>query len=39
MNALSITASFGALVWIFQDGNLSALLGFSRSALSKRRCR
>jgi RND superfamily putative drug exporter len=28
MNALSITASFGALVWIFQDGNLSALLGF-----------
>jgi RND superfamily putative drug exporter len=28
MNALSILASFGALVWIFQDGNLSALLGF-----------
>ncbi len=28
MNALSITASFGALVWTFQDGNLSALLGF-----------
>jgi putative drug exporter of the RND superfamily len=28
MNALSITASFGALVWIFQDGNLSAILGF-----------
>jgi RND superfamily putative drug exporter len=28
MNALSITASFGALVWIFQDGNLSGLLGF-----------
>ena len=28
MNGLSITASFGALVWIFQDGNLSALLGF-----------
>ena len=27
MNTLSITASFGALVWIFQDGNLSALLG------------
>jgi RND superfamily putative drug exporter len=26
MNALSIAASFGALVWIFQDGNLSALL-------------
>jgi len=27
MNTLSIVASFGALVWIFQDGNLSALLG------------
>ena len=27
MNSLSIVASFGALVWIFQDGNLSALLG------------
>jgi len=27
MNTLSITASFGALVWIFQDGNLSAILG------------
>lgn len=25
MNALSISASFGALVWIFQDGNLSLL--------------
>ncbi|MFZ9608422.1 MAG: MMPL family transporter, partial [Candidatus Limnocylindrus sp.] len=29
MNMLSILASFGALVWIFQDGNLSALLGFA----------
>jgi RND superfamily putative drug exporter len=28
MNSLSILASFGALVWIFQDGNFSALLGF-----------
>jgi RND superfamily putative drug exporter len=28
MNSLSIAASFGALVWIFQDGNLSAILGF-----------
>ena len=28
MNSLSIVASFGALVWIFQDGNLSRLLGF-----------
>ncbi len=29
MNTLSLMASFGALVWIFQDGNLSALLGFA----------
>ena len=29
MNTLSITASFGALVWIFQEGNLSAVLAFS----------
>jgi RND superfamily putative drug exporter len=28
MTLLSITASFGALVWIFQDGNLSSVLGF-----------
>ncbi len=28
MNGLSILASFGALVWIFQQGNLSAVLGF-----------
>src|SRR5438094_290753 len=27
MNSLSILASFGALVWLFQDGNLSSLLG------------
>ena len=27
MNSLSILASFGALVWIFQDGNLSVLFG------------
>lgn len=29
MNLLSISASFGALVWIFQEGNLSGLLGFT----------
>src|SRR4029079_17427414 len=29
MNPPSITASFGALVWIFQDGNLSGVLGFT----------
>ena len=28
MTLLSLTASFGALVWIFQDGNLAGLLGF-----------
>src|SRR5579885_33418 len=28
MNALSIAGSFGALVWIFQEGHLSGLLGF-----------
>ena len=29
MNVLSLAASFGALVWIFQDGHLSSLLGFT----------
>ncbi|MBA2276944.1 MAG: MMPL family transporter [Chloroflexia bacterium] len=28
LNLLSLTASYGALVWIFQDGHLTALLGF-----------
>jgi RND superfamily putative drug exporter len=28
MTLLSITASFGALVWIFQEGNLAGLLDF-----------
>lgn len=28
MNLLSITASFGALVWIFEDGHLASLLRF-----------
>ena len=28
MTLLSITASFGAMVWIFQEGNLSGLLNF-----------
>lgn len=27
LNTLSLTATFGALVWIFQDGNLHNLLG------------
>src|SRR6185312_7067889 len=29
MTLLSITTSFGAMVWIFQDGNLSNLLNFT----------
>jgi RND superfamily putative drug exporter len=29
MNLLSVTASFGALVWIFQDGHLAWLLDFT----------
>ncbi len=29
MNVLSLAASFGALVWIFQDGNLAGALGFT----------
>jgi RND superfamily putative drug exporter len=29
LNLLSLTATFGAMVWIFQDGNLSDLLGFT----------
>jgi RND superfamily putative drug exporter len=28
MTLLSVSASFGALVWIFQEGNLSNVLGF-----------
>jgi RND superfamily putative drug exporter len=28
MNVLSLGASYGLLVWVFQDGNLSGLLGF-----------
>jgi RND superfamily putative drug exporter len=33
MNLLSITASFGALVWIFQDGHLATLLRFEPGPL------
>ena len=29
MNVLSLGATFGALVWVFQDGHLSSLLGFT----------
>jgi RND superfamily putative drug exporter len=33
VNLLSVAASFGALVWIFQDGHLSRLLGFTPQSL------
>ncbi|MFJ4078228.1 MMPL family transporter [Streptomyces iakyrus] len=31
LNALSLTAMFGAVVWVFQDGHLSGLLAFTSS--------
>jgi RND superfamily putative drug exporter len=31
MSLISVSASFGALVWIFQQGNLSGVLGFDPS--------
>ncbi len=33
LNLLSISASFGALVWIFQDGHLSQQLGFTAQSI------
>lgn len=33
MNLLSISASYGALVWIFQEGHFSRQLGFTPSAI------
>ena len=33
MNVVSISASFGALVWIFQQGHLSNVLNFSPSSI------
>ncbi|GAA2814353.1 MMPL family transporter [Kitasatospora paracochleata] len=29
LNALSLTAMYGAVVWVFQDGHLSGFLGFT----------
>src|SRR5712691_2645068 len=29
MNVLSLSATFGVVVWVFQDGHLSGLLGFT----------
>src|SRR5919201_531785 len=33
MNIISVGASFGALVWIFQEGHLSSLLNFTAAPL------
>ncbi|MFI5283017.1 MAG: MMPL family transporter [Candidatus Dormibacterales bacterium] len=33
LNFLSIGASFGALVWIFQEGHLASLLGFTAQSI------
>ena len=37
LNVLSLTATFGAMVWIFQDGNLSGLLDFTATGRARRR--
>lgn len=33
LNLLSLSATFGAMVWIFQEGHLSGLLGFTPTGL------
>jgi RND superfamily putative drug exporter len=33
MNALSLSAAFGALVWVFDQGHLSTILGFTAGPL------
>src|ERR1019366_6408114 len=33
MNALSLSAAFGALVWVFDQGHLSSILGFTAGPL------
>ena len=33
MNALSLSAAFGALVWVFDQGHLSSVLGFTAGPL------
>jgi RND superfamily putative drug exporter len=34
LNFLSLTATFGAMVWIFQEGNLSGLLDFTATGFT-----
>ena len=33
LNLLSLTATFGAMAWVFQDGHLSGLLGFTATGM------
>src|SRR5204862_1110630 len=33
LNLLSLTATFGAMVWVFQEGHLSGLLNFTPTGL------
>ena len=39
LNMLSVGAAYGVLKLVFQDGHGESLLGFSRSAGSRRGCR
>ena len=39
LNLLSLSVMFGCLVWVFQDGNLSEVLGFPPPARSSRASR
>ena len=34
LNTLSLTATFGAMVWIFQEGNGAGILGFTATGLT-----
>ncbi|MDH3704827.1 MAG: MMPL family transporter [Acidimicrobiia bacterium] len=34
LNLLSLTATFGAMIWVFQNGNGSGLLGFTATGLT-----
>ncbi|UDY35423.1 MMPL family transporter [Dermatobacter hominis] len=34
LNMLSLSATFGAMVWIFQEGHLSGVLGFTATGLT-----
>ncbi len=39
VNSISIIASYGAMVFIFQDGHFQGLLGFKSVGTWRRRCR